>query len=305
MRAAPQRTENVPRLPPALLACTAAAALAACMPPSWGANALLHPARRPVGAAPALAHRDLAVDAGDGVTLRGWLFPAAAAPRAGTVVYLHGVADNRASGVWLAERLVPHGFDVVVYDGRAHGESTGDACTYGFLEKRDLSRVLDRLGVDRAIVVGVSLGAAVALQAAPEDPRIAGVVSVATFSSLDEIARVRVGKLASEGQIREALALSERQGRFRVGEVSPIAAAPRIRAPVLVVYGDDDQETPPDESLRVYAALAGPKQLATVRGAGHDDALPKAWPTVEAWLLARAEQPPQRDERRDEEHPAQ
>ncbi len=67
-------------------------------------------------------------------------------PRHGTVIYLHGITDNRASGIWVAERLVPSGFDVLAYDSRAHGDSTGDVCTYGFHEKRDLSRVIDRLG---------------------------------------------------------------------------------------------------------------------------------------------------------------
>jgi hypothetical protein len=255
-----------------------------CMPPSWGANALLHPSRRAVGAAPALPHRDFAVDAG-GVTLRGWLFPAQTKARAGTVVYLHGVADNRASGVWIAERLVRAGLDVVAYDSRAHGDSTGEACTYGFHEKRDLSRVLDRLGVERAIAVGVSLGAAVALQAAAEDPRITAVVSVSTFSSLHEIARDRVGRIASERQLAEAIAIAERTARFEVAEVSPVAAAARLRIPVLVVHGAQDAETRPEHSKRVYAALAGPKRLVLVDGAGHDDALARAWPEVEAWIV--------------------
>ncbi len=77
------------------------------------------------------------------------------------------------------------GFDVVADDSRAHGESAGDACTYGYHEKKDLSRVLHPLGIERAILVGGSLGAAVALQAGPGDPRIAAVVSVATWERVD------------------------------------------------------------------------------------------------------------------------
>jgi pimeloyl-ACP methyl ester carboxylesterase len=257
------------------------------MPSSRGADALLHPRRRPVPAAPALAHRDFAAEA-DGATIRGWVFPARTPARAGTVVYLHGVGDNRGSGVWLAERLVPLGFDVVTYDGRAHGESTGDACTYGFHEKKDLSRVLDALGIERAILVGVSLGAAVALQAAAEDPRVEGVVSASAFSSLEELARALVPRAATERQVREAFALAEREGRFRVTDVSPAAAAARIHVPVLVVYGTDDALTGAAHSRRVYAALAGPKTLDVVEGAGHDDALSKGWDGVERWILARA-----------------
>jgi pimeloyl-ACP methyl ester carboxylesterase len=273
-----------------LAVALASSLAAACMPPSWGANALLHPARRPVGAEPALPHRDLAVES-DGVTIRGWVFPAQAPRRVGTLVYLHGVGDNRASGTWIAEQLVRVGWDVVAYDGRAHGASGGDVCTYGYHEKRDLSRVLDALGVDRAIVVGVSLGAAVALQAAPDDPRIAGIVSISTFSSLEEIARDRVGWKATDRRIRDAFAIAEREGRFRVAEASPVAAAPRIRIPVLVVHGGADSETRPEHSRRVYAALAGPKRLEIVQGAGHGDAMARAWPTALEWIRARAASP--------------
>jgi pimeloyl-ACP methyl ester carboxylesterase len=259
----------------------------ACLPPSAAAGTLLHPDRRAVGGTPALAHRDVTFE-GEGVTLRGWLFPAAGrgtGPEGRpTVVYLHGVADNRASGTWIAERLVPLGHDVLAYDGRAHGESGGTECTFGWWEKRDLSRALDRLGIRRAILVGASLGAGIALQAAAEDPRIVGVVSSATFADLASLARQRAPPFVTDGQLREALAVAERKGRFRVADVSPVASAARVRVPVLVVHGAEDRETPPDHSRRVFDALAGPKRLRIVEGAGHNDAIGKVWPEVERWI---------------------
>jgi pimeloyl-ACP methyl ester carboxylesterase len=261
-----------------------AGVVAAGFPPSWGAGAILHPARHAPGPPPpGLGRRDVEVR-GDGVTLKGWHFLATGTPRWVTVVYLHGSADNRASGNWIAERLVPAGFDVLAYDGRAHGQSTGDACTYGVLERQDLRRALDQLGVQRAILVGGSLGAAVALQAAAEDPRVIGVVAASTFSDLESIARERAPATMREGQIREALALVEAQGGFRVAEASPLRAAGKIRVPVLVLHGADDAETSVEHSRRVHAALAGPKALRTVEGAGHTGPLSMAWADVERWL---------------------
>ncbi len=260
-----------------------------CMPPSWGAGALLHPQRRPVTVNPALPHRDVAFE-GDGVALRGWLFPATLSARGVTVVYLHGSADNRASGIWIAEQLVPRGFHVLAYDGRAHGESGGNACTYGFHEKRDLARAPDHLGIRRAALVGSSLGAAVALQAAAEDARVIGVVAAATFSDLESIARDRAPFIASKAQIREAIVLAEREAHFRVADVSPVDAARRIRIPVLLVHGARDKETRPVHSQRVFAALAGPRQLRLVEGAGHDDALTNVWGEVEAWVVRVSEE---------------
>jgi pimeloyl-ACP methyl ester carboxylesterase len=265
------------------IALALALAAAGCMPPAWGAGALLHPGRTRVSVVPALPHRDFAVE-GDGVVLRGWDFPARPPARGPPVVYLHGIGDNRASGLWIAERLVAEGHEVVVYDGRAHGDSTGDACTYGVRERRDLSRVLDALGIRRAVLVGVSLGAAVALQAAADDPRVVGVVSSATFSDLETVARERAPFLASEAQIREAFAIASAQGGFSVADASPLRAAPRIHVPVLLVHGTGDRKTSPAHSRRVFDALGDPRRLLLVQGAGHDDALGKAWPEVEEWI---------------------
>lgn len=255
----------------------------ACMPPSWGAAAILHPHRRHVAGVPSLPHRQVAFES-DGVVIRGWLFPAMAPDRGVTVVALHGIADNRESAVWIAERLVPKGFDVLAYDSRAHGESGGDACTYGFYEKRDLSRGLDRLAIQRAILVGNSLGAAVALQAAAENSRVIAVVAADTFSDLETIARERAPFFATEAQIQEALALAGREGRFQIADVSPANAARGIRVPVLLLHGARDRETPRAHSERVFAALAGPRTLLLVPRAGHGEALGKAWREVEVWI---------------------
>jgi uncharacterized protein len=275
----------------ATLALAGLAALAAgataCMPPSWGANALLHPPRRVATRSPAAAREELRL-AGDGVTLAGWRVRAAApGARRGTVVYLHGVGDNRGSASWAADHLRARGFDVVAYDSRAHGESTGQACSYGYHEKRDLARVLGQLADPGPVVLlGHSMGAAVALQAAADEPRVAGVIAVATISDLRTAAGERAPFVASRGNIDQALRLAEAEGRFRVDEVSPARAAARIRCPVLLIHGAADRETPPAHSQRVLAALPGPhRRLLLVPGAGHNDALDApTWRAVDAWL---------------------
>ncbi len=69
--------------------------------------------------------------------------------------------------------------------------------------------------------------------------------------------------------------------------MNPAAAAAKIHAPVLVIHGADDRETPPAHSERVYAALAGPKKLVLVPGAHHNDALtPEAWRQIDDWIAS-------------------
>src|SRR4029079_174201 len=101
------------------LALLAAVVAAGCMPPSWGANALLHPQRRPMTRQPDRPFEAMELE-GHGVKLQGWWFHAP--EKRGTIVVLHGVADNRGSSVGLADHFLARGYDVVAYDSRAHGE---------------------------------------------------------------------------------------------------------------------------------------------------------------------------------------
>jgi pimeloyl-ACP methyl ester carboxylesterase len=259
---------------------------AGCMPPGWGANALLHPHRRPGSQVPGTPVEKLNLDVAPGVRLAAWMFRTPR-PRRGLVVYLHGLGSNRASGIGIANHFLALGFDVLAYDGRALGESGGEACTYGFYEKQDLSRALDLVGATRALVFGVSLGAAVGLQAAAVEPRIAMVVAVAPFSDLRTAARERAPFFASQANIDEAFRIAEREGRFRADDVSPMAAAAALHIPVLLVHGADDRETPPAHAQRIAAALPGPKKLVLVPGAHHNDALtPAAWSAIDGWVAS-------------------
>jgi alpha-beta hydrolase superfamily lysophospholipase len=224
--------------------------LAGCIPASWGAGGLLHPSRRPLSVARPAGAQDVEFDS-DGVKLKGWLLRGPG-PRRGTVIYLHGSADNRGSGLYLADRFLYRGFDALLYDSRAHGESGGDACTYGYFEKKDLGRAIDLAPSRPVVVFGVSLGAAVALQAAAEDARIAAIVAVATFSDIRTVAAERAPFFASKGNIDAAFRLAEEQAHFRADKASPVKAAARIRVPVLLIHGASDKETPPSHSERVF-----------------------------------------------------
>jgi len=201
------------------------------------------------------------------------------------LIYLHGFADNRASGAGIIGHFRDHGFDVVAYDSRAHGESGGDACTYGFFEKEDLRRVLDSVGPGPVVLVGTSLGAAVALQAAADDRRISAVVAAETFSDLRTVVTERTPFFFTVGTIGRAIKRSEQEGHFEVDAANPALAARRITTPVLLIHGAADSATLPDHSRRVFAALAGPKRLILVPGAGHNGSLRgNTWEDVERWL---------------------
>lgn len=255
--------------------------------PAYGAGALLFPSRHinPHSTPAACSDRNFFVGE---ITLAGWdCRPANGATR-GTIVYLHGVADNRGSAIGAIQRLVPLGYNVIAYDSRGHGTSGGDRCTYGFTEKRDLQHVLDQAGVPDVILIGHSLGAAVALQAAAIEPRVRAVVAASSFSDLRTIATERA-MFFPAWSLGPAFNRAERDGNFVVDQVSPVKAAAAIKVPVLLVHGAQDRDTLPSHSQRVLDALRAPKKLITVPNAGHNDVLrSEVWEAIESWLDAQS-----------------
>ena len=67
--------------------------------------------------------------------------------------------------------------------------------------------------------------------------------------------------------------------------VSPVKAAAHITVPVLLIDGEEDADTSPEHSRRVFEALRGPKRLIVVPGAAHNDSLrPEVWTEIDRWL---------------------
>jgi uncharacterized protein len=267
-----------------LAAVVMAGIVAVTQIPQVVAGAILHPARRVDRRAAPPGCIDRRFD-GAGVRLQGW-FCSAAGSRRGSMVMLHGVADTRASVAGLVERYARKGFDTVAYDSRAHGESEGEFCTYGFWEKQDLRRVVATLPDGPVILVGTSLGAAVSLQEAAHDPRIAAVVAAEVFSDLESVVRDRTPWFVPSWIVASGFRVAEKRASFSVDAASPARAAASIAIPVLLVHGAADIDTPPEHSRRVLAALRGPKRLILVDGARHNESLrgARTWDAIDDWI---------------------
>jgi pimeloyl-ACP methyl ester carboxylesterase len=263
----------------------AAAALSLWGAPAIAAGALLHRSQTPLYRARPHTCAD-ATFGGDGVLLQGWRC-APTVPRRAAIVYLHGIGDNRSGAAGVVERFGPQGFEVVAYDSRAHGQSEGAVCTYGIRERDDLRRVIATIPAGPVILVGSSLGAAVAVQTASIEPRVHGVVAAEVFADLRSVAAERGRRMGlPPWTVARALPIAEQRAGFRVDDASPVAAARLVKVPVLLLHGAEDRETPPHHSKHVYEALAGSRTLIVVPGAGHNQTLaaPGVWDRVETWI---------------------
>ena len=222
---------------------------------------------------------DITISSFDGTKLYGWWM--AAAVDGPTIVVLHGVKKNRTDVLRAGLALRQAGFNVLIFDGRAHGSSEGRYVTYGFFERRDVEAAIEWLVSEKKIdrtrvgLAGESMGAAIALQVAAHNDWIRAVWADSPFASLRRVSEEflrRVTHLPGavlNPVVWTTLQVANYRGSFDVRAVDPLALAARIKCPVSLVHGTADQLIATAHSQNIFDALAGEKELWFVEGARH------------------------------------
>ncbi|KJH72183.1 alpha/beta hydrolase [Aliterella atlantica] len=195
--------------------------------------------------------------------MHGWWIPAATS-NANVLLYLHGNGVNIGANAAHADRFHQMGFAVLIIDYRGYGLSEGSFPT----EKSvylDATTAWDYLVTQRHIqpsnifIYGHSLGGAIAIDLAVQQPQAAGIIIESSFTSIQNIVNIR--------------------GQFRLFPVNiilnqhfdSINKVKGLQMPVLFIHGTDDFVVPVDMSKQLYAAAPEPKQLIIVPNAGHND----------------------------------
>jgi fermentation-respiration switch protein FrsA (DUF1100 family) len=210
-----------------------------------------------------LAFRDLAIETEDGERLHGWWIPALTSPL-GHVLLCHGNAGNVTDRVVHARLLCGAGFDVLLFDYRGYGQSTGRPTEEGtYRDARAARRALRRqreADESRIFYLGESIGAAVALALALEAPP-KGLILQSAFTSVRDMSRVHYPFLP----------------RAVVPDAYPsLRLIPKLRVPLLVLHGERDDIVPISHGRALFDAAPGPKQMRTFPDVGHNDLVPLA-----------------------------
>ncbi len=220
------------------------------------------------------------VDVERTIRLKGWFVHAAHNTSRGTIILLHGIGASRYAMIEFAARLSAEGFNCVLYDSRANGESGGVNCTFGYFEKRDVQYVIDAIQRRYPLcgpigIYGNSLGASVAIQAMGVDSRICCGVVESPFATLREVIHDYFQQkfLVPLPCIPDAaLERSERIAQFVVDSVRPEQSARSITHPVMVAHGTDDANIDISYGRRVFNAIACPyKRFRRIEGGTHND----------------------------------
>jgi pimeloyl-ACP methyl ester carboxylesterase len=216
------------------------------------------------------------------------------------VLMLHGYSDSHRS-FDLIRPLLPRAWRTIALTMRGHGRSDKPERGYAMADfAADVPAFLDALGVERAIIVGHSLGAAVALETAAAYPeRVAGVAVIGAFADfrgkpdvvelvnavsgftdpVDEafVRAFQNGTVSAPNLAFIDVAVSESLrcpahvwravGQAQLG-AEPLAAAARCQAPAALIWGEQDNFVPRADQIALRDALTSARFFA-IAGAGH------------------------------------
>lgn len=222
---------------------------------------------------------------------------------------LHGLVDTLDVWKRFAPRLAEHG-RVIAIDQRGHGESSAPA---GPFAREDLAddaiAVLEAEGVDRAILVGHSMGGIISMAAALRAPdRVAGMVLLGTASQCNEKTARWYERIALAGEadgndgLRRAI-YGEKSKKSIRGDAQAIAHVTRtlkslhrdpltpklssLRCPVLLLVGEKDPMGSRASEIIAAELLEEQATLEVLPGCGHWihlEAAPAVLDAVGAWL---------------------
>ncbi len=225
------------------------------------------------------------------------------------LVFAHGYADNWRAGLTYARRYAEMGFNLLLVDLRAHGESGGAWVGAGWLDRRDVVAwcrwVVSRAGEGaRVTLAGISMGAASVLMACGEEDLPGQVRACVADSAYDDFWNTAVG-VVSSGSLGTPpmpahpvidlarLSLRLRRGGYDVVSARPVDAIARSAAPVLLVQGEDDKVVPTYMTDALAAAAGGAAageghEVVKIPSAGHCCAVfadpERYWEAVGAFL---------------------
>ena len=238
---------------------------------------------------------DVSLDLGEGIILSGWLFENELNGDCGVILH-HGRGGARIETLMYVPLFWDRGCDVMMFDARHHGESTGEYATYGYYEKQDSLEVLawfaerSELEVSQIGLMGLSYGAATVLQAAALEPDLAFVAAEAPFQDLPtllgEQAELRYGPVVRAILSPTVLLFAGWRADFDPAAVSPLLAAQEIEAPVFLIHSLQDDEIPPAHAEAIYANVTHDRKVLYVTdwGAPHAQCMKTDPETFRAYM---------------------
>jgi hypothetical protein len=204
-----------------------------------------------------LGVRETMLSTEDGLSLLSWYLP----PHPGqpVIAYFHGNGGHIGYRIQRLLRFARQEFGVLMLEYRGYGSNPGTPSEAGFYaDGRAALAFLEREGVapNRLVLYGESLGSGVAVQLAAQHD-IAALILEAPPTSVAEVAQCHFPYVPAARLVTDRFDSLSRIGK--------------VRAPILVLHGENDRVVPIRFGRALFNAAPEPKEGWFVPDAGHED----------------------------------
>jgi alpha-beta hydrolase superfamily lysophospholipase len=235
-----------------------------------------------------IPHQSLYIQS-DTLKLAAWYAKHNVDSTKGTVIMFHGYGSSRSEIIPEATAFYKMQYNILMIDFRGHGQSQGNVCSMGYYESDDVRSAynfIKNTGEKNIILWGGSMGAASITKAMHDDASIkpSKVILEKCFGVMTDAAKAMAHNSMHEPAQPFATMLtfwgSVEQGTcmFRM---KPEEYVRKITCPVLVQWGDHDENVTKEETESIYNNLgSAKKQLVVYSNCGHENLLlkdPSLW----------------------------
>ena len=234
---------------------------------------------------PQFAFETVKLNTRDHIPIEAWYSRVDSAK--GTVILFHGISANKSYMLSEAYEFRWLGYNVMLVDLRAHGNSGGNYTTVGFKESEEVKLAYDyasQRGNKNIFLYGVSMGAVIIMKAISDySIQPAGIILEMPFASLHDHLKARARTLGFPeepfGFLVTFWAGLERG--FNGFKHNTCLYAEKVNCPVLMQWGALDNYVQRGEIERVYRYIPSQKKkLVIYDRASHESLLnnePKKW----------------------------
>ena len=195
------------------------------------------------------------------------------------VICVHGfTGSGKKDFASLAQAYYKNGYNVLLVDNRAHGQSEGKYVGFGVLDRFDLRNwvkyVINRFGSNVQVFLhGISMGAATVLMASSIMPKnVRGIIADCGFTSVYEIFEYVLKRDYHRPKF-PIIYLTNIMSKIRAGygykDVNTTAEIARSDIPILFIHGENDEFVPLWMTMKNYSHCKAYKELFIVRESEH------------------------------------
>ncbi len=193
--------------------------------------------------------QEVTIKTKDGLTHKSWYFPGKSGR---LIIFFHGSGRNQHSTALYGEPLTKSGDALLIGTYRGYGGNAGKPSETGIYTDAEATlQFAKSLGFaeDKTVVIGYSLGGAVAIEMAKVH-QFTGLITIGTFTSMRDMVPKAARILLKD-------------------KFDSVSKLPTIGEPYLIFHGDQDQVVPYGHAKLLLNAAKGDKAMVTMTNTPH------------------------------------